>query len=196
VLAVGGRAGQYFTRLFSPRTGTQLAEVNEACLKLPLSVAEADAFPAFLDFMYGGELAVTRSSVHAMLHMASYFGCKALHESTIPFVEEDMTPSTAAIYLTGSESFGQEELFQSALELCNKSLELADIEEISKLEPSLMVRVIQSAAAANKEREQNTGLISISFSNGTLPKGCSLKCCKCSGSFTHGWQCDTCKYRT
>jgi hypothetical protein len=199
LLAVGERACQYFARLFSPRSGIQLAEVNDGCLKLPLSDAEAEAFPVFLDFVYGGELSLTRSSAPAMLHMASYLGCKALHDSTVDFIGNDITPSTAPLYLTGAENFGLGELTQAALELCNKNLELADIEEISKLEPDLMIRVIQTAAAANREhasaaqaRAQATGFSFGAFA--VLPPGCSLQCCKCTRTFTSGWQCSICKY--
>lgn len=191
LLGAGKQACKYFTRLFSVRSGAQLAEDHASLLKLSLSQSEVVSFPVFLDFIYGETLEVTTSTAPALLHMASYFGCKALHESIIPFIENDMTKSNAPIYFSGAEEFGLTKLSEKALEMCHGILAGADLQELAKLEAGLLARVIQSAAVHQSQSDADPTIV---FENGKLPANNFLECCKCKRGFSQGWQCQACKY--
>ena len=72
VLGFAPRCSDHFSRIFIS-SGGRFAEDAGCATELVLEDSAADAFPAFLDFLYGCELAVTTQNAAALRHYASYF---------------------------------------------------------------------------------------------------------------------------
>lgn len=96
-LASGGRKSSYFCGLFNSHM-IMMKEAEDGTTRLSLEHSEAKAFPQFLDFLYGGQLHVTRESVVPLFNLGDYFGIESLKEAVFAFVRKDFSPSSACFF--------------------------------------------------------------------------------------------------
>lgn len=97
-LATGVRKCDYFAALFS---STQFKESEDRISKIKLPKDAADAFPAFLDFLYvplyNGEDVVNADNMRALRYLANYFLTPKLNEAVNDFIETDMRKDMAKL---------------------------------------------------------------------------------------------------
>ena len=111
-LATGVRRCDYFAALFS---STQFKESEDRISKIKLPKDAADAFPAFLDFLYvplyNGEDVVNADNMRALRYLANYFLTPKLNEAVNDFIETDMRKDMAKLetHLSEFGSDGSEE---------------------------------------------------------------------------------------
>ena len=107
--------------------------------RLDLEDSAAAAFPAYLDFVYTGELAVTSESATALLHLAGSLRCHQLHNVVTQFMQDDLCGKNAALYLAEAERYSLEKVAAAALSACASHWRIA------------LVPTIRAAAAGNEE---------------------------------------------
>jgi hypothetical protein len=119
-LSCGPRTSTYFYELFH----STIQKCRDSTTRLNLQKSAADAFPEFLDFVYGGDLKVTPESAVALHYLSGYFGVESLNEAVFNFVRNDMLPKQSyrrnhkgCIYCTDVDS----EVDSVVLESCMKS---------------------------------------------------------------------------
>ena len=111
-LATGVRKCDYFAALFS---STQFKESGDRVSRIKLPNDAADAFPAFLDFLYvplyNGEDVVNADNMRALRYLANYFLTPKLNEAVNDFIETDMRKDMAKLeaHLSEFGSDGSEE---------------------------------------------------------------------------------------
>ena len=97
-LATGVRKCDYFAALFS---STQFKESEDRVSRIKLPKDAADAFPAFLDFLYvplyNGEDVVAADNMRALRYLANYFLTPKLNEAVNDFIETDMRKDMAKL---------------------------------------------------------------------------------------------------
>ena len=111
-LATGVRKCDYFAALFS---STQFKESEDRVSRIKLPKDAADAFPAFLDFLYvplyNGEDVVAADNMRALRYLANYFLTPKLNEAVNDFIETDMRKDMTKLeaHLSEFGSDGSEE---------------------------------------------------------------------------------------
>ncbi|KAG7349103.1 BTB/POZ domain containing protein [Nitzschia inconspicua] len=97
-LASGPRKSEYFKTLFSTQAATM--EQEHRMTELTLSETAYEAFDSFLDFVYGGEdaLTMTTDSVVAIHYLADYLQVSPLLKITASFIRQDLKGSNVHIY--------------------------------------------------------------------------------------------------
>lgn len=111
-LATGVRKCDYFAALFS---SPQFKESEDRVSRIKLPKDAADAFPAFLDFLYvplyNGEDVVNVDNMRALRYLANYFLTPKLNEAVNDFIETDMRKDMAKLeaHLSEFGSDGSEE---------------------------------------------------------------------------------------
>ena len=93
--------------------------------RLDLEDSAAAAFPAYLDFVYTGELAVTSESATALLHLAGSLRCHQLHNVVTQFMQDDLCGKNAALYLAEAERYSLEKVAAAALSACASNWRIA-----------------------------------------------------------------------
>ena len=110
MLATGLRRSEYFSRLFTGAGASGLAESARRGSSVELQPSAARAFPAFLDFVYKGDLPIDNTSAIALLHLANYFLNRALFDRVTEYVqgvlEGDAADQAAPLYLGEADRFG------------------------------------------------------------------------------------------
>ena len=143
MLAAGLRPSSYFVRCFN----SSMAESASSTTTLTLQQSSAAAFPIYLDFAYTGELNATSATACALLHLADYLGCRALHEATIKFAKVDLSKTTCAVYLREASLYRLEKAEAAAFKLCSSHFKDLDIDEsLSELSPELFLKVLRDNA--------------------------------------------------
>ena len=143
MLAAGLRPSSYFVRCFN----SSMAESASSTTTLTLQQSSAAAFPLYLDFAYTGELNATSATACALLHLADYLGCRALHEATIKFAKVDLSQTTCAVYLREASLYRLEKAEAAAFKLCSSHFKDLDIDEsLHELSPELFLKVIRDNA--------------------------------------------------
>jgi len=142
MLAAGAQPSDYFKCIFG--AAATVDEGTSHTSRLSLADSAADAFPAFLDFSYTGQLAADSASATALMHLASSLQCRKLHAAVASFMQDDLVPSTAAFYLTEAERFSLDKVSAAALPLCSAALDTEALELVLKLPPALFQRVVQA----------------------------------------------------
>ena len=97
------------------RSGTGMREGQNRTSRLQLEDSAAAAFPTYLDYAYTGELHAQSASATALLHLASYLRCRALHSAVTEFMQDDLDESSAALYFAEAELYSLEKVTEAAL---------------------------------------------------------------------------------
>ena len=111
-LATGVRKCEYFAALFA---SVQFKESEERMSRIKLPKDAADAFPAFLDFLYPplyhAEEVVDADNMRALRFLANYFLTHKLNEAVNDFIETEMRKDMAKLelYLDEFGSDGSED---------------------------------------------------------------------------------------
>ena len=87
MLATGVRRSEYFARLFTGAGTSGLVENVQGSSTIPLEPSAANAFPAFLDFVYKGELTISDASAMALRHLAEYFFNRPLYDQVTTYLQ-------------------------------------------------------------------------------------------------------------
>ena len=138
MLAAGAQPSDYFKSVFTGG-GSGMREGSSQTTRLDLEDSAAAAFPAYLDFVYTGELAVTSESATALLHLAGSLRCHQLHNVVTQFMQDDLCGKNAALYLAEAERYSLEKVAAAALSACASHWRIA------------LVPTIRAAAAGNEE---------------------------------------------
>lgn len=97
-LATGVRKCEYFAALFA---SAQFKESEERMSRIKLPKDAADAFPAFLDYLYlplyHAEEVVDADNMRALRYLANYFLTHKLNEAVNDFIEHDMRKDMAKL---------------------------------------------------------------------------------------------------
>jgi hypothetical protein len=99
-LGVGPRKSTYFDGLF--KLDMIEAESCKTCLHLETSAASA--FPAFLDYVYSGELSLPFESAVALGYLGDYFGVAPLKPLVDGFIDHDMQESRNHVHIYCQEA--------------------------------------------------------------------------------------------
>jgi hypothetical protein len=99
-LGVGPRKSTYFDGLF--KLDMIEAESCKTCLHLETSAASA--FPAFLDYIYSGELSLSFESAVALGYLGDYFGVVPLKPPVDAFIDHDMQESRNHVHIYFQEA--------------------------------------------------------------------------------------------
>jgi len=118
MLATGPRKCQYFVRLFRG-AASGMRETAQRTSSLELLPSAATAFPVFLDYAYTGDLKATTELACALLHLADYLGCRALHIAAQTFIREDLSDKVegAPAYFGEAQLYQLEKVAELALNL-------------------------------------------------------------------------------
>ena len=114
ILGTGPRVCEYFSRLFR----SAMCEASVCTSQLDLEPSAAAAVPLLLDFLYSGVLAATTQTAAALMHLASYLGCRSLHAAVVTFMQRDLTWRTAPVYLREGSLYSLEKVCGVARGLC------------------------------------------------------------------------------
>lgn len=119
MLATGPRQSEYFVQLFRGGANS-MREGSQRVSNLELKPTAASAFPLFLDFAYTGELAATTELACALLHLADYLGCRALHAETSQYIRDDLKKKLSACtyFFTEAKLYGLDNLSKLAFKMC------------------------------------------------------------------------------
>jgi hypothetical protein len=140
MLAAGAQPSQYFKSIFRPG----MREGNDQSSRIELEDSAAEAFPAYLDFAYTGELQVETESATALLHLSNYLRCRMLHDRVTTFMQEDLNADNAALYFAEAELYSLDRVSAEALRLSAAALPTARPEMLLALPPPLFHRVVHA----------------------------------------------------
>ena len=155
MLAIGIRRSEYFTRLFTGAGASGLVENVQGGSTITLEASAAEAFPAFLDFMYKGELALSDASAMALLHLASYFRNPPLHNEVAKYVQCALegepgsdagvrAAQVAPLFLAEASHYTLDKAADACAGVCAKHLIACDPQYCVELEPPLYLRVVEA----------------------------------------------------
>lgn len=94
-LAVGPRKSLYFDGLFK----SDMKESIEGRTRLELEPSAAKAFPAFLDYIYTGDLVLTSDSAVALAYLGDYFGVAKLKPRVDIYIQNDIQKPRANVHV-------------------------------------------------------------------------------------------------
>mmetsp|Transcript_44222 Transcript_44222/g.106565 ORF Transcript_44222/g.106565 Transcript_44222/m.106565 type:complete len:290 (-) Transcript_44222:3273-4142(-) len=99
-LAVGPRRSLYFDSLFR----SAMKECKAGKTTLTLEPSAAKAFPAFLDYIYTGDLDLDPISAVALGYLADYFGVEKVQPLVDAFIQKDIQESRANVHIYCQEA--------------------------------------------------------------------------------------------
>lgn len=99
-LAVGSRKSLYFDRLFR----SPMKESTVGKTRLTLESSAAKAFPAFLDYIYSGDLDLDPSSAVALGYLGDYFAVAKLQPLVDAFIRKDIQESRDNVHVYCQEA--------------------------------------------------------------------------------------------
>ena len=99
-LAVGPRKSLYFDSLFR----SPMKESKAAKTRITLEPSAAKAFPAFLDYIYTGDLKLNPSSAVALGYLGDYFGVAKLQSLADAFIQKDIQESQTNVHVYCQEA--------------------------------------------------------------------------------------------
>lgn len=99
-LAVGPRKSLYFDKLFR----SQMRESKAGKTSLTLEPSATKAFPAFLDYIYTGDVQLNPSSAVALGYLGDYFAVAELQPLADAFIKKDIKESRANIHVYCQEA--------------------------------------------------------------------------------------------
>ena len=124
VIAGGPRKSDYFVRQCRGNGASRLAEAARGESKLDLDAEAAEAMPAFLDYVYTGELQATKENACALFHLAEYTANPSLHAEVKLYLEESLDYTCAPTYIAHAHLFSQDKLIDAAVEAAAEQLQL------------------------------------------------------------------------
>lgn len=124
VIAGGPRKSDYFVRQCRGNGASRLAEAARGESKLDLDAEAAEALPAFLDYVYTGELQATKENACALFHLAEYTANPSLHAEVKLYLEESLDYTCAPTYIAHAHLFSQDKLIDAAVEAAAEQLQL------------------------------------------------------------------------
>jgi len=155
MLATGLRRSEYFSRLFTGAGASGLAESARRGSSVELQPSAARAFPAFLDFVYKGDLPIDNTSAIALLHLANYFLNRALFDRVTEYVqgvlEGDAADQAAPLYLGEADRFGLDKAANACVAVCAKHLLGRKPGYCAELAPPVYLRVVSATACATRQ---------------------------------------------
>jgi len=122
-LSVGQRKSEYFARLFQ---NSEVTEAEICTSSIDLETSAADAFPAFLDFIYshpGTNVEATTTNAVALRYLSQYFGVRELFNNINSFIQRDLDADTAHIYLSESSIYHDEKILSHATKICAENFQ-------------------------------------------------------------------------
>lgn len=152
VLGVGPRKSEFFTRLFKKnledsRDDASSCSVSKNVTKIDLLPSAAARFPAMLDYVYaapGAPLDINTNDAVAMRHLASSFGIKDLFNETTDFINADLNPETAPLYLMEARKFKNDKVANSAIQTIAKKFQTVKMIALSQIPPHYLLEIVQS----------------------------------------------------
>ena len=162
-LATGVRRSEYFARLFTGAGTSGLVENVQGSSTIPLELSAANAFPAFLDFVYKGELAISDASAMALLHLAEYFLNRPLHDQVTKYVQTALkgapgseagnrTASSAPLFLAEANLYALDKAAGVCARVCATHLLTRDLGYCGELAPPLFLRVVEAVECTSPEQ--------------------------------------------
>lgn len=143
-LSVGQRKSEYFARLFQ---NSGVTEAENCTSSIDLESSAADAFPAFLDFIYshpGTHVEATATNAVALRYLSQYFGVRELFSNINSFIQRDLDANTAHIYLLESSIYNDEKMLSHATKICAENFQAIG----GKLASSLPAKLFRDVVCA------------------------------------------------
>lgn len=110
-------ASMYFDRLIK---SAHYRESADQTSRIELHELAAKAFPAMLDYVYGGDLLIETDSASALYHLAQYFEVRLLRRDAKRFWTEDLCLESCATYCEHAQIFHDDKLLSAVAALCAK----------------------------------------------------------------------------
>eukprot|EP00565_Helicotheca_tamesis_P005997 CAMPEP_0185733818 /NCGR_PEP_ID=MMETSP1171-20130828/20591_1 /TAXON_ID=374046 /ORGANISM="Helicotheca tamensis, Strain CCMP826" /LENGTH=324 /DNA_ID=CAMNT_0028403639 /DNA_START=116 /DNA_END=1090 /DNA_ORIENTATION=- len=110
-LAAGPQKSPYFYGLFN----SAMRETQENTTRISLQKSAAEAFPAFLDYMYTGDLNVTAENSIALCHLGDYFGVEPLKILVKDFIKKESTLNNICHFCKEALSYEDTTIFNSSM---------------------------------------------------------------------------------
>lgn len=120
IVSAGARRCEYFIPIM--RGGGRFAENAMQQSTVHLQSPAADAFPAMLDFVYGGALKCSTENATALHHLGGYFGAKRLRHQVRQFLKHDICAVNSGVYFTQATLFRDTKVYSALVEACASEL--------------------------------------------------------------------------
>ncbi|KAL3924127.1 MAG: hypothetical protein SGILL_001236 [Bacillariaceae sp.] len=152
---------EYFKTLFMTKAA-HFVERDDQTTKLVLPESACRAFPAFLDFLYGGEdhLNMKDRTAAALYYLADYLQCHPLRNLTLCFIHKHIKASNVHIYCREGLQYGVDWIIEECVQLAAEFPEsLMPSESMSPspsmeiLSPSSTTSSLDSSADEDKVRD-------------------------------------------
>jgi len=162
-LATGVRRSEYFARLFTGAGTSGLVENVQGGSTFQLEPSAANAFPAFLDFVYKGELAISDASAVALLHLAEYFLNRPLYDQVTTYLQTALkgapgseagnrTTSSAPLFLAEAHLYALDKAADVCAKVCATHLLTRELGYCNELAPPLFLRVVEAVECTSPEQ--------------------------------------------
>jgi hypothetical protein len=119
-LGAGPRQSDYFNGVFQ---ANNLEESQSGVSRFDLEESAADAFPAFLDYIYSfNDVDVTTESAVALRHLGNYFGVSCLFNAVSIFIiEQDLNEENVHIYCAEALLYHDLEIVDACMKMAAKA---------------------------------------------------------------------------
>jgi len=140
-LGAGSRRSDYFDRLF--KLSQQVEELKTCRSNISFrGAATVNAIPEMLDHIYTGQCNFSSSNAAALRYLANYFAIPTLHVAVGKFMECDLCPATAQVYLAEAEPFSDVTVVEMVYNMYTKCLHSLTMTELCSLSPEELLRII------------------------------------------------------
>jgi hypothetical protein len=95
-----------------------------------------------LDYIYADELDLDVAVAPALRHLANQFDIRSLYALVSSFIQQDLSPKTAARYLEHAELANDKELSEVALLMAIQSFDIIPGDELGHIPPSIFQQII------------------------------------------------------
>jgi len=170
VLVHGPRSSQFFVRQFedlhkvgesyrrdaaSSGAGGKAAKMTEVALPK----RSASLVPMLLDFIYDDKLELKSSNAPPIRHLANHFDVRQLHTLVSSFIQNDLTVSTAAMYMSQADLVKDKELLQMAMDVAAQCLPQIEENALIGIPPHVLPQVLSHPKAIYPSSEWLSTLV-------------------------------------
>jgi hypothetical protein len=149
ILSFGPRRSMFFIKEFEEgrhrlQSGVDVTSASVSEVALPEKAASF--MPQLLDYIYRDELDLNTHNAVALKFLANYFDVRPLFTTTISFIENDISSSTALIYMEDADLLKDKDLANIALKLVAESFAELSLDSLITLSPILFQRLVSHSA--------------------------------------------------
>jgi len=141
MLVRGDRKSGLFLKLFEGIC-QQEKSINKNVSEIYVDPYCTPFIPLVLDYIYADELDLDVAVAPALRHLANQFDIRSLYALVSSFIQQDLSPKTAARYLEQAELANDKELSEVALLMAIQSFDIIPGDELGHIPPSIFQQII------------------------------------------------------